>query len=141
MDGGSVAGPKWLGDTTLQVSATAGTAEANTLSTAAKAQLDSKQFIKFVVPAKVTNPASAGGVITGHAVSTLLNMITNDPDRIEQFQTSNILGLSELLKANDKIQFVVTIYENANQNNLDGTPITTQQTSKMLVRINVTDPV
>jgi hypothetical protein len=72
-----------------------------------------------------------------NAVNSFLNIIQNDNDRLEIFNTQNTVGLSDLLRADDKIQFVVSIFENTAQADLDGTTQSSQQSARMMIRITV----
>lgn len=104
---------------------------------------DINDAIGATVTANAGDLASPASFIIGNntthnnAITTLLNMIQNAPSRMDRFKTSTTVGLSELLEVDDEIQFVVTIFENALQNNLDGTTPTTQQKSRILVKIKV----
>jgi len=96
------------------------------------------------VSANATALPASSEFITGddttvnNAVNLLKNIIQVDAARLNAFDNSTSVGLSDLLNQDDILEFVVTILENLDQANLDGTQQSEQKTAKMLVRLHVT---
>ena len=74
-----------------------------------------------------------------NAVKSLLRIIAVDSTRLTAFQEENTVGFADLLREGDIIQVVVDIIENPLQLNLDGTTPSDRKSTRMLIRLNVTN--
>lgn len=75
-----------------------------------------------------------------NVANSLLRIISADPTRISAFQESTSLGFADLIRTDDVIMAVVNILESPLQLNLDSSTPTEQKSTKILIRLTVTDP-